>query len=1074
MNRKNIKSRHKLIHGLMIMVMLMPLLFSVIQSYVAPKNVAAAPPETINLHITKYLYNQRVYSDLISAGTLNNGGTEITDDLPAGVKREGNVPFGMYKISSTEVTNQAWAVLVKFVNDFSASKDSDGSNKATGANQSQGKAITLTATELATPLRPGNPANNPSVGMLLRRIYSGYNSGQYGALFPDTTSEINVNSPQNKYYPVTTYGFNRIIAYLRYSLSAMVSNEPNVSLFSYPTGTVFNSNSNEPVWPLTGVDTGEIVWNIKNEGRYILIEGDAENSALQRQTAKPMILDLPLTTLDDAKNDIYIYPKNEIPTQSAQFRKVDGMRAPVLANQVNAETGVYTDGDPDAQPDDEGYDVTSGATLDAGEYFPLRGAKFALFEFKPDARITSGSAMQSEADYAATVATEWAKIGSNPQSTADDTQNPGGYIVNGIPTRQISNINDEGIKVDGGLFTSNRQGMVNSPELPYGKYFFMEIDVPEKDSEGNTSDIDYSTNMFPVYFEVNEKNISNLSGAPGNADRHQVPLHAVSNSAYTNSSIEEWEFPNYKQAEMNKTLTMVDGTADSNGAIGDGRGLQLSTGGKFQYTLSTKLNNPATLLGSYIAFYDLFTKKANTPDENGDFEYESYHIDGIGAATNKPKSFIDIRDIFDIDTGEHNAYDFYEYTNASAGSALVESNTQTTRINGGVPSTLIVRGKDGSALGYFGAAGQEDIGEHLGAFADVGNIGWYDSDGSEGENLGETWAEYGTPTGTQLYWAINLVNMRNAIVAGLDLSGDDNLFDLVNGLDLEFTLTPKENAFNNLQVQALHNIGQFEWNEQSDHPWIESENDAYVGGRIFEKVDQDGKALNTLQLVKPVRASYADGEEGDTAFESALTTYNNKLNTYKTTNSQGQFIITRDTLVNEGSTVAKTEYLQYDKVNDMLTGWTTNKTNATHFDTDETGKFKIFGLIPNATIPNGSNVPVLSDHTYSSSRYRYFIDEPTALTLGTGEDAIQYRPLGSQIAFLVAPRDTATPAADSSTIIRTALGETRAVNNRMVPFPITGGIGTALIVILGLIVAYIVYRYFKKRQAEFAEEAIEG
>lgn len=1026
----------------MILVMLLPILFTAVNSYVKPKHVKADTPSTVSIEIKKYLYNLDSYKDLITtAGTnIDKGGNALAND-PLGAKAQQNVPFRLIKVTD-KVPNDVWAALAKFINDFEPGKTEKGAN----LGELAGKNLTVDKSALEKLVIPDNPARDQVKQTLATAI-----SGAYERAFGATETYSKKAVYEAGKYPVRTSDFNRLLRYMFITTINAQSGNYNFAELT-ASGGVEESPAEAPAVSTNGAGIASYT-NIDNNARYILLEVLPTGSEKHfRQVARPIILDLPLTTLDGTNpNTVYVYPKNEIPLQAAQFRKVDGNRDSVKKSELNDKSNN------DLEANDIHLDTVSGATLDEGEYFPLPDAEFALFEY------TGSDA-------------EW---GSFVRTTHSVTKNEdtGEYEV--LAGTQIKKTEDS----EEGLYTSDQTGLVVSDPLPYGKYFFVEVTAPTEDSTEEHKETNYALNLYPVYFEVTENTVDGTR-----AGHETEPLHAISHSKAADDHIEDWEFPNYATSTLTKNLKIVDGKY-GNGPVGEKRGFTLSEDGKLQYSLKATVNNPLTLVGNYLAFYDIFTQKMNERDEDDDFIYESYSSDNTA-----PKGLVDIRSVFDIKDGNGVVQDFWLPNDGSTiGSHAIP---QTTPITDGVPSILILRDKNDRPLGYFGPdssyAGDasDKYGLYFGKFLNtprgeqngIADMGWYDT---KAESSGLGWEEYGTPTGTQLYWSIDAVTLKSKVKVAMQAkyealvnssSGDDQakaqaeltgwtnnaiskFTELTKGLELEFTLTPLP-GMSEKAMQAFHNIGQFEWALDGDeHPYIEADNDAYVGGQIFKKVDQNDGILNTSALstlVKPDKeAEKYSGENAEEMFAADMETYETAYN------KDGQFVISQT--IN-----GVKKYLQYDKIKNVVVGWNASLDNATYFHTKASGTFSVFGLLPNAKLTNGTAQP--STDFSGGNQITYAVEEPENLKL----DGAEYHKLEVPQEFLVAPQESIRYGNSSTTVIGTqALAQTTVKNVKLVPFPITGGIGALLIVVLGLIVFYIVYRYYKKRRAELVEVPVE-
>lgn len=992
--KKN-STKQKLLHAAMVAIMLVPLLVTGVQN-IGMKTIHAVPRETVNLVVTKFVYGD------IPETKINNGGERIAE-TPTGAQPQKDVPFMLFQVRDS-MSAPLWSAINKYIQNYQPGGFVDISKNVSGDAEKEAAAKNeITNAEWETSL-DGRTFDGA--------LQIAYTAAGLGSLYPANTAKNLVKYPDSPWElsTIILVLFNNIVS------SSTLADKPlaniTASHVSAPNGNKTDEDGRLTFSAIDNIDQSPL------RSRYILIEDPAFGNGDMLATEKPMVIDLPYTNVPDNTENIYVYPKNVLPMKDAEFRKVDMSSAggPV-ENAVGSED-----------------DLFSGATLDAGEIVPLAGAKFALFEYKgsnwDDFKRTKLTATKN--------GDEWS-ISESPNSVYLPNKNAGGDLVND------------------GVYTSNERGMVKSPMLPLGKYYFAEVATPNEE-------IKFTLNRYPVTFEVSAGEIA-IAG--------EHPIHAVSYASELDGIVNgnepdnprNWQFPNYDVPSLTKSLD-VGGNNVSNGAGGVVQGNP-----DFTYHLKTDLSSVDAFLDRYIAFYDIFTKASQTVGDDGYFEYPTYPqsqeddadfpeedgaIDDYLAsldAGNYFDSLIDIREIFDIESGApSSAYHFWD--NETADSVQPNNVIGTTPITGGVKSTLTLYDDDKKPLVYFGEKQGDNnstniakYGIYIGGFDamdddnKVGQIGWYDVK----RGSSNTWVETGTKTGTQMYWSINAVAMFNLIKSNADVqdeyegiaSNEESLVnfkDLIATVGLDFTMKPKlvegESALSMAAVQALHNIGQFEWNNETDDPdaeppYVEDKFDAYVGGQVFTKLSDEGTPLFTDEDAETVNG--------------------------------GHFVISR---VNRDG---EREYLKYDKelgtvdswISDSMEDW---REKVTWFDTTEAtnGKFKVYGLMPNASYGNnGSIVP------NNTPTYHYFVDELEPLEIN-GES---YETMPQQ-EFWVAPVATTNVMPEDATLTETSLGETTMTNFKERRFPITGGVGIVAFVLLGLALTLIGVKYFKKRKLQ--------
>ncbi|WP_165964832.1 SpaA isopeptide-forming pilin-related protein [Periweissella cryptocerci] len=847
----------------MALIMVIPLMVAAFSSLANTKSVTAAT--NTQLVVTKVKFNLKSNHNLIvgddgSAETnINNqGGVRDNNDKDAG-EVEPNVNFALFGIptaNNANISDKAWTTLGSFIEDFQSTRESF-TPLTYGVNSED--EVTLTKNGSKT---------------LASAIRAAYRSVGQEPLFDAGK------------YPNNSDVFNQIIFNL---LDVQLAD-----IFEHQTPTKHGGITADNPFYRTNA-SGQLTYNVTDPGRYILVEQAAANQpgakasgkVVSRQVSKPMTIDVPTPQTETVVNEsdgnvtknIHIYPKNDIPEQAAQFTKVNG----------------------------------------SDENLPgLAGAKFALFEFTGD--NTAWATFNSNVNQLAML-----KPINAEKAVIDDYADADDYDVllnensaqRKLSTKWIKSGDDD----NSNLFVSDEDGKVTSPELEYGRYFFVEVAAPDT----------FTLNSFPIYFEVKADNVDGDLITP-QSYAQKLDASLADYSDY---------FPNYEKPAMTKSLDVIATNPDSESHfVPDSEGVYWNNGGTsyqagdiFRYTLSTSVDNPQLLSGNFLAFYDVFMKNSAYWDNDGS-RYETWgssdHItddekaDGI---TFKPRDeyswfqeLLDANQLFKFTPrspsdskprGEKVAHDFFDpITNA------IDPSVVTTGLaHGSLPSTLVIYSKakdtEGNAipLGYFGDTMlQEDAdkyGMYFGPFAlnadgdgnGIGAVGWYDTD----LHVSNAWEELGTPTGTQLYWAIDAARMREAIrsaLAGADkLTATGNaaqieeVLNQISKLNLEFDLEPKDD-FSAKQVQALHNIGQFEWNSWDPEPYNEDTNDAYIGGQVFQKFDQANKSLISLPTIAPVEPDAVDepgaepekpeqGEMTDDEYAELLDAYNEQKAAYE-------------------------------------------------------------------------------------------------------------------------------------------------------------------------------------------------
>lgn len=1017
--KKN-STKQKLLHAAMVAIMLVPLLVTGVQN-VGMKTIHAVPRETVNLVVTKFVYGD------IPSSSINNGGHEL-ENTPEGAQAQEDVPFILFQARNS-MSAPLWSAINKYIQNYQPggfvdiSKDVEGTPEKEAAAKNE-----ITDTEWHTTV------GNTTFAVALQAAYLTA-ANNLGVNFPNT------NTPKNMVkYPVETWEHSAIVLALLQNIATFGDNNnrliSNVTT-AHATGEKGNKTDSDGRVTFTDIDN---IDQAPMRSRYILLEDPTSASTgMLIKSERPMVIDLPYADVPEDEENIYVYPKNVSPRKDAEFRKVN------MSKNGGASEG--------------GTDPVSGATLDPGEIMPLSGAKFALFQYDGEAsrwgelKRTKLTAYQDGNDW---------KITESPNSIYLPQKNTAGNVIGE------------------GLYTSDNEGIVKSPELPLGKYYFVEVATP------SDTDTTFNRNRYPVTFEVSPAEIAKAGIRPIHAVSYASELDKIVIGEDPVNNPGTWQFPNYDMPELTKTLDIS--------GIGNENDNDVQDNSKFTYHLKADLSSADAFLDRYIAFYDMFTKTSQTVGDDGYFSYPTYPqsteedakfpargdfddddaynaaVDSYLAALDDGDYFdslIDISKIFDIKTGtEQNANHFWDNDNENV---TKNEDIATTPITGGVDSNLtLYTNTDGTndkkkPLVYFGeshgANSPENIakyGVYIGGFDaksegnQLGQLGWYDVK----KGSSNTWVETGTKTGTQMYWSINTVVMFNLIKANekiqelypdIDEETSDSeesgtsamtaFMDSIVSIGLDFTLTPKladgENALSLAAVQALHNIGQFEWNDETYTegdvpPYVEDKFDAYVGGQVFTKLSDEGVPLFTDQ----------DSTEHD-----------------------GHFVISR---VNRAGV---REYLKYNKEENIVEKWVPAtdgwEAEATWFDTSEAtnGKFKVYGLTPNADYSNGAKSGSLTMR--ENPIYRYYVDEPEALELNNQT----YETMPRQ-EFLVAPVTTTSVTPEDAELGSTSLGETTMTNFKERRFPITGGLGIVTFVLLGLALTLIGAKYFKRRKLQ--------
>ncbi|QBO36363.1 hypothetical protein EQG49_07755 [Periweissella cryptocerci] len=765
--------------------------------------------------------------------------------------------------------------------------------------------------------------------------------------------------------------------------------------------------------------------NISNNSRYVLLE-IATTKTGKRQVATPMLLDLPIMVestgepLNITGNDtLHVYPKNEYPVGGSQFYKYDG------------------------------------TSLKQTTKTPIAGAKFLLYKMPAGATEKAWSELpnnQLDVTASRNTAANWPSFESGVT-----------YKVSGVSdvTRVLATESNstQAVPPTNGEFSSQADGKIAVANLPKGRYFWIEAEP---------ADGGYSLNRYPICFEINN---TNANGAGTHA---ALPNYGNGFETFTvpNSSPEVTKvFTNYVKPTFDKTLKVL---GDANATLGsvtndtlnmDNRGIQ-----KFQYTLKATLPDPNLVFGDsqYLSFYDIFaTKKLNTWDlTTNEGDLLNVNTDGVFKKTDFPT------------TGDHKKGLYYD----SGQEMLPLTRITETTLN----PRLVIKNQKGETMGYYSAAADTANdplykGKFLDGYADdqsqsgIAHLGWFDirkdapsSNGWEGVLPQNQPFEQGTPAGTQLLCTVNVPELET------HLGGKEAVKD-VYSIEFEFTATPEDGLFN--KGIEIDNVGQFEWaGGTSEDTIIEREVNFKTGGQNFIKLDGSSKASEA-----GIDADHPYNELAGAEFQLRRHTWtgtawkvdylqagNSAKEPYTVPTSTSNTVLNWTTDV-KTDTGAATYYKDKKIAN-------SGNNHPTVFKSDANGVIAVRGLAP-----AGLNTDPERNHDMYYDLVE--IKTPNAETAS----AQQYRLKKEPINFAVVAQDLyktnnaiklgVSSAVDKNYAI--VMGNVKGTNNSLIdvrnlratPFPITGGIGSLFLILLGLL--GVGYWYMRKRRMTLAEQEAE-
>jgi hypothetical protein len=775
--------------------------------------------------------------------------------------------------------------------------------------------------------------------------------------------------------------------------------------------------------------------NISNSVRYLLVE-TTNDLALARQISTPMLLDLPVlhdgSPEADPHGNLYIYPKTEYPVGGAGFIKVD------------REGGV------------------------------LPGAKFALFRY---------------------AGTAWSTVTEQQMDVIEGGQADTYTIDGGVPNGTVSQVVTPDQTTDG-LYVSGPDGRVEVTGLPKGKYFFAEFATPAVES-GEP----YSLNRWPVYFEVTDANaLGGESMAAEVASFRAMGQKTVAGTTYAT-------FPNYHKQDISLTQKPAHqgtgpGTDDFSG------GIDYDGFAHLDYSLAAHIRNPDILTdGRYAAFYSIFTTQ-----ELGSWDPQVYY--GNNSPGNADYHLLDIRDILgslaggtytpfiDPDSsGTGQAFAEDAQSEPSNGfyyddeSALAASNTHlhghTADDSGEAlraalnPVLTVVA--NGATYYYSGVSGIADShgallpdkGTALGGFWDayddsetgIARVGWYD-DGAGGQSF-----EAGTPAGTQMVVAVNVDKLLADLATAMS-TDEDEAGAAISSIALDYRLTLNPEVFSKgIKIQQF---GQFEWGGgTNEENIVEARRTLAVGGANVLKVDNNEVPLGGAQfrVFHYGAGDEALGEDDETKYY------------LRAADDQGNAVVG-----NQASPLTAVDH---------VAGWTTDEDPAQYTSLVSTRAEGALGTIdyPEAdgtttAVVNESQIGVITLRGLNPSQV-YYLEETQTPVDAEGK---QYRQLTQPTEFQALAQDlygqgeahlggsapaqatriglsqyvTHAPgeAALTSKLITAQLDATTPVakvevmNTKVAPFPVTGGIGSLIFLVLGgLAIAY----WFARRRRDSKE-----
>lgn len=789
--------------------------------------------------------------------------------------------------------------------------------------------------------------------------------------------------------------------------------------------------------------------NISNNSRYVLLEiATAKNDRTKRHVATPMLLDLPIMVDSTGepfntvgKDTLHVYPKNEYPVGGSQFYKYDG------------------------------------SSLKNTEKTPIAGAKFLLYKMPAEGTWTNLPNTQLDV---VTTANEAPTFVNGEQ-----------YKLNGItgvaPTlikATTSNSEETSSTSTNGEFNSKADGKVSVKNLPKGRYFWVEA----KTSEG-----EYSLNRYPICFEINNTN------ANGSTTHAATPIYGKGFETYTvpDSSPEATHvFTNYKKPGFNKTLTVLNSAGATLGTTKNSK-LEMDNKGiaKFQYSLEATLPNPNLVFGdNYLSFYDIFSTK-----ELGTWDLSENEDDLLNVNTANVFKKSD----FPID-GIHKSKLYYD-----AGQEMLPL---TRIISTTLNPQLVIKNKANVVLGYYkeNATDEEKAdGKYLGGFLDgysgdtlpvngIAHLGWFDirkDRNADLEPADSAWEgvganrpfEQGTAAGTQLLCTVNVPRLKQDLTT--KNQGSAQTLEDVYSISFNFTATPEEGVFE--KGVEIDNVGQFEWaGGASEETIIEREVNFKTGGQNFIKLDGSTRSAESTSG-KPVTTEHPYNELAGAEFQLRRHTWDDsgegswKIEYLQAANANGEAYNGSGT---EGRNVTSSSSQVKTWISDVKDDNTENYKNKkiassgdvhpTVFKSDSNGLISVRGLTPAAINPD------------STSNKEMYYDLVEIKTPNAGNTAAkQYRLKSDPIKFAVVAEDL-YPANATSAL---RLGNTNAITNtyaitdgkvkgtdnnlvdilnlRATPFPITGGIGSLFLILLGLL--GVAYWYMRKRRMALAEQEAE-
>lgn len=975
--------------------------------------------EKVNIHVAKYWYKTMPSG----AGSLiDNKGTMFTPNSEI-AQPEKDAMFAMYSLNSKEngsekiFTDAMYSDLVTLVNSF------------------RFDAIKETIPEINVALF-SSPVIKEALVKALPAVDKDKTSSEDGIHITGTSTDDMKAQLSNTKTTTATTVFNNIMTQfmaelskgggaLRYCVQIEKNNTPTLN----NQATVLDND--------TGV-ASYVYEKMENETRYVLIETQAGKNG-ERQVATPMILDLPIMKEDgsgaplnnvqkgdtDENPDLYVYPKNEYPVGGAKFYKYDGKTKQRLA-----------------------------------------GAKFLLFKVDEMSDTEWGKLHEQQLDVTTKIDDEtiYEANGTTlkePTFAEDEEYDIGNLSVHQVNSNETGNQNGE--------FTSGSSvnaGLVSASGLEKGRYFWVEAKHVTVGGEN------YALNRYPICFEIDNESADGGTNA------------TVRSKGITTINDDTVAFPNYARPDFHKTLTVThtggSKTVTDNDLVMDNQNIS-----KFNYTLSASLPDNGIVFGvgtEYLSYYDIFATKKIGP----------WDIDNRGDTD----ALLNVKDVFkesDFPTGGSPEKDFY-YDEGQQTIPVTRITTTTAE------PRLELRDSSGLIGYYASTADSTDDPKYLGKFMDqyktgtataigsgIAHLGWWDLADDYRLN-DENWDddnpapfESGTAKGTQLVCTFNIPQIK------LDVNNkiQNKTFADINQVDFKFSATPIAGLFD--KGVQIDNIGQFEWfGGASEDTVIEKEVNFQTGGQNFVKVNgsKTGSESNFLpgaqfQIYRKVWDT--TGQKWDISYLQAANAVEEPYAAATSTSVQVKKWIPLSSLSDD-----TTETYFVDKKK----GASGVEDNPTVFKSSgdagtKLGLISVRGLAPAQTNPDTEKTgsAVLNKKTH------YFIKEiktPNAELNGAQQYRIQKKP----VQFEVVAEDLFNPAQSSLkrlnananvTNNKTATAETpyAVANNNLVeiinikptPFPITGGIGSLFLILLGLL--GVAYWYMRKRRMALAEQEAE-